>query len=353
MQVERNFIYKIKKFLLYIIVKFIMNILRILNPRVCHLDENLANLFSYELLVLASRCSFKTLESAVKIFDVAQPAGINFSAEHFYSPIPNKQEINDSVFTHRYDNIPGLELSEEQHIKILQELSPFCEELSGIQKRTDNILEFSWENPAFNRSDSIVLYCMVRTLKPKKIIEIGSGWTSLMSHNALLKNGSGELVCIEPYPMESTKELAKSSDRVTLINKKIQDIDMSIFSSLGKNDILFIDSSHVSKIGSDVNREFFEIIPFVKPGVVIHIHDMFFPYDYPKSWVMDRNIFWNEQYLLMAFLAFNDSFKIKFSNIYSGKELTRDYQKHLGYFLESLEAKSLIGGGSLWLERES
>ena len=186
---------------------------------------------------------------------------------------------------------------------------------------------------------------MLRKLKPKKIIEIGSGFSTLMGLRAILKNASGRYTCVEPYPNENIKTLAKANI-IDLVESGVQTVPLELFWSLEANDVLFIDSSHVCKTGSDVNYEFLKIIPHLKKGVVVHVHDIFFPFDYPRSWVVEKQIFWNEQYILMALLAFNNEFSMLIPNqIFSTDQGLR------GEFQKSFPYSPVVGGGSFWFQR--
>jgi len=186
---------------------------------------------------------------------------------------------------------------------------------------------------------------MIRHLHPTTIIEIGSGYSTLFALKALHQNGSGKIICIEPYPMDFIIELAHRGD-IELIDKRVQDISQDCFERLSENDILFIDSTHVSKSGSDVNHEIFKILPTIKRGVYAHFHDIFFPWDYPESWLREKMIFWNEQYILSAFLAFNRHFEIVLSSQYIGRELP-DVTRESCW----VPVDSIPGGGSLWIKR--
>src|SRR5436309_6462906 len=156
--------------------------------------------------------------------------------------------------------------------------------------------------------DALVAYCMVRQFQRRLIIETGSGLSSLLLAQAAAKNNGATLICIEPFPQKFLKEGFPGLR--SLIEKKAQDIDLEFFSQLESGDILFIDSSHTVKIGGDVNYLFLEVLPRLKPGVIVHVHDIFLPFDYRRDWVMDEFHFWSEQYLLQAFLSFNAEFEV-------------------------------------------
>ena len=174
-------------------------------------------------------------------------------------------------------------------------------------------------NGGFESVDGEILYCVIRSFKPKRILEVGSGNSTYLSAQAILKNKEKnghecELIAVEPYPNNVLK--AGFPGLSELIPAKIQDIPLAELSKLEENDILFIDSSHVLKIGSDVQYEYLEILPRLNKGVIVHIHDIFLPAEYKKDWVLKDYRFWTEQYLLQAFLAFNDSFEIFWAGSY-------------------------------------
>ena len=195
---------------------------------------------------------------------------------------------------------------------------------------------------------------------PKKIIEIGSGNSTLLMYNTKKKfNLDIEIICIEPYPEESTditsdnnwlKTLAKKGE-ITLIEKNLENVNVKLFKELGENDMLFIDSTHVAKLDSDVMYYFTKLFPLLNTGVMIHIHDIFFPYDYPLDWLKEGR-FWNEQYFLYVFLQFNTKFKIQFCNSYAlhkfGDKL-KDIQKNSYEFRNGIVSEA-FGGGSIWLK---
>jgi hypothetical protein len=201
--------------------------------------------------------------------------------------------------------------------------------------------------------DALVAYCMVRQFQPGLIIEIGSGFSSLLLAQAAARNGSSNLTCIEPFPREVVQKGFPGLQ--SLIEKKVQDIDLEFFSQLESGDFLFIDSSHTVKIGGDVNYLFLEVLPRLKPGVIVHIHDIFLPVEYRRDWVMGEFRFWSEQYLLQAFLTFNSEFEVLMANRY----LAHKYLKDLKAAFPSLEKLTAIsknsagwGGGSFWMRRK-
>jgi hypothetical protein len=175
---------------------------------------------------------------------------------------------------------------------------------------------------------------MIRRLRPSKILEIGSGNSTYISAMATVRNkeqGSDcELICIEPFPNVILRKGFPGLSR--LVVRPMQEVSLAEFENLGENDILFIDSSHMLKIGSDVQRIYLEVLPVLKKGVVVHIHDIFLPAEYPRQWVMEHRMFWNEQYLLQAFLTFNERFEVlwagSYMHLWHGDELGRAFKSY-------------------------
>jgi len=212
-------------------------------------------------------------------------------------------------------------MNEQGQEKMLRELSKYRGEYDSFPKNpTATPHEFYLDNGTYLEVDAEVLYSMVRQLKPRRVVEVGSGFTTLLVAKAIRKNSeedSGyrcDFSAIEPYPSPVLKEGFPGLTK--LIEAPVQKVPFGLFESLAENDILLIDSSHVLKIGSDVLREYLEIVPKLKKGVVVHVHDIFFPREYPREWVKDEHRFWTEQYLLQAFLAFNDSYEVMLSTSY-------------------------------------
>ena len=235
---------------------------------------------------------------------------------HFYSPIPDLNEIRqneEKVFQRRPRTIPGIELNEEAQLQLFEKFKKYYYTLPFRAEKTKG-LRYYFENPAFSYADGIFLYSMIRHVKPKKIIEVGSGYSSAatLDTNELFFDGAIKCTFIEPYPDLLLSLMKKGDeDRVTIISSKLQNVSLNVFSELSAGDILFIDSTHVSKTNSDVNYVFFELLPFLAEGVYIHIHDITFPFEYPKEWVYEGRA-WNEAYLLRAFLQYNSAFEIVF-----------------------------------------
>jgi len=256
-----------------------------------------------------------------KLFTLWQKLGFHITINDYYEPIPDTRTLKDDLWQ-KPSELVGIDMNEEGQINLLSMFSSkFKEEYESFPRNKTSIpYQYYVNNGAFESVDGEILYCMIRHFKPKKIFEIGSGNSTYLSAQAILKNEEEdndyecELVAIEPYPNDILK--AGFPGLSKLIPKKVQDIPLSEFKKLSENDILFIDSSHVLKIGSDVQYEYLEILPRLNKGVIVHAHDIFLPAEYPKEWILKDYRFWTEQYLLQAFLSFNDSFEVLWGGSY-------------------------------------
>ena len=227
--------------------------------------------------------------------------GYHIRPIHYYEPLPDFRSITTEQITRRRE-FRGIDFRWDDQLALLNELTAYRDELST--------LEFNFDNDFFNGFDAAVYYSLIRRLMPQRIIEIGGGYSTQLASKALAANCKGTLTCIEPYP----ERLNGASQKVELLQKPVEQIDVAFFSCLEAGDILFIDSSHTVKFGSDVCYEFLEILPRLAPGVWIHVHDIFFPHDYPAEWLIQRRLALNEQYLLEAFLSFNQHFQVALAN---------------------------------------
>ena len=267
---------------------------------------------------------------------------------HYYSPLPNLDEVRENaerIFGEVPTDIPEISLNKQQQLALLKEFKIYYDELP-FQPAKEGDLRYYFENPSYSYSDAIFLYCMIRHFKPKRIIEIGSGYSScaILDTNELFFGDSIEIVFIEPYP-ELLLSLTNNTDQenIKIIAKRLQDIGLDEFKVLQKNDILFIDSTHVSKVGSDVNRIFFDILPILQDGVLIHFHDILYPFEYPQDWILQGRA-WNEAYLLRAFLQYNRSFHIVLMNTFLEYFHARLFQEEFPLCLKNT-------GASIWIRK--
>jgi len=284
-------------------------------------------------------------------FPLWQQLGVHVTPVHYYQPIPDTRALTDSVWEGRSELV-GVDLNQSAQLKLLDEFSAgWKQEYEKFPRSKEHVQhsQFYMDNSAFTSVDAEVLYCMIRMFKPRKIIEIGSGYSTLLSAQAILRNKaeiglSCELLACDPYPSEF---LVKGFPGLAgVVQKRVEEIPLSFFASLVENDILFIDSSHVLKIGGDVQFEFLEILPRLANGVLVHVHDIFLPAEYLKEWVKHDREFFSEQYLLQAFLTFNKSFRVLWAASYM----------HLNH-PEKLEAafcsyeRTQRWPGSFWIQR--
>jgi predicted O-methyltransferase YrrM len=289
-----------------------------------------------------------------------------FKPGHFYSVIPN---INKD-YNNNSTKFLNLNFNEESHKTILNELNNYLIhfdkefgsikniqytniEYKNIVEKNQNEFKYTLLNGAFEWMDARLLHYFLQKNKPKKIIEIGSGNSTLLIYNTKqMFNLDLEIICIEPYPSNYLVSLHDKGE-ITLIKNNLENIDLNIFTTLTENDILFIDSSHVLKLDSDVLYYFTKIFPLINKGVLIHIHDIFFPYDYPLDWLKEGR-FWNEQYFLYVFLQYNDKYKIKFCNSYSQFKYSEELeiiQKNTYERVNNI-ANNVFSGSSIWLTVE-
>ncbi len=267
---------------------------------------------------------------------------------HFYSPIPSSDEINRDearIFGPPPRHLGGIDLADDAQLALLRSFDTFYRELPfGPDPREG--LRYYYENPAYSYSDGIFLHCMIRHLRPSRIIEVGSGYSSCMilDTNDLHFDGAIETTFIEPYP-ELLESLLTDADRdrVRILPTRVQDVDLDEFARLESGDVLFIDSTHVSKIGSDVNWIVFEVLPTLAPGVHVHFHDIYYPFEYPQVWIREGRS-WNEAYLLRAFLQFNAAFDIVLMSTYLQHNHREFFVEHMPLCLEN-------PGGNIWLRR--
>jgi hypothetical protein len=281
-------------------------------------------------------------------YTIFMKLGIFPILDNYYEPLvnPHKHLTN---FMWKERTLVGIDLNILEQLSILEKFN-FQEELLNIPLEKKGVSQYYYNNGLYEAGDSEYLYCFIRQIKPKRIIEIGSGNSTLMVRNAIRKNVlevddyNCEHICIEPYEMPWLKDIG-----VELIREKVENIDLKFFQKLEENDILFIDSSHIIRPQGDVLYEFLEILPSLKIGVYIHVHDIFTPRDYPNHWILDEHLLWNEQYLLEAFLSNNSNFKITGSLNYLRNNFTSTFMEK--FPVSALSDK--VQPGAFWLKRVS
>jgi hypothetical protein len=281
-------------------------------------------------------------------FALWQGKGYHITPVHFYSPIPDTRDLLSSRIWNEEKEMVGVNMNPDSQLKLLRDgPAKYEEEFSSfVKSKTAQSLEFSLGNDTFANIDPFVLYGMVRHIKPRTIIEIGSGCSTVVSAEASRRNGHTRLVCIDPYPDERLLEKLRIGfpTSFSTIGERVENVELDVFQQLCENDILFIDSTHTVRTGGDVTHLYLEVIPRLSKGVIIHCHDILFPNDYSKDMVINQNKFWTEQYLLHAFLLFNSAFEVLFASHYMGakypNELRAAFPNALGW-----------GGGSFWMQK--
>lgn len=241
--------------------------------------------------------------------------GLSVTPSHFYFPVPSLKSLEEKDWM-ACRPCRAFDLRLQDQIRRLdQELLPFAAEWTFAETSAGDKQGFHFENGFFECVDAEVAYSFVRHRKPSRIIEIGSGHTTLLLAAALGRNkiaGSpGELISINPHPAPFLRSAI--CDAGQLIERPVQQVPLDLFRTLRADDILFIDSSHVVSMDNDVLYECLCILPELAPGVLVHFHDVFTPLDYPEKFVKKNLCFWGEQYLLEAFLSFNTEFKVVWS----------------------------------------
>jgi len=259
--------------------------------------------------------------------------------DHYYQPLINPEKHLLTPL-HQDRILSGINFNIDEQLETLMAFN-YNDELKifPIDKRND--LEYYYKNGSFESGDGEFLYNIIRLKNPTTFIEIGCGFSTLMANSAIKKNNNGcKHICIEPYEVGWISKLD-----VTVIRKKVEEVDIDIFKSLQKNDILFIDSSHIIRPQGDVLLEYLQILPRLNGGVIIHVHDIFTPKDYLEEFVFRYHYMWNEQYLLEALLTNTNSYKIIGA---------LNYLKH--HYFDELSAKSPIlkqqayrEPGSFWM----
>lgn len=287
-----------------------------------------------------------------------------FPDGHFYSPVVDTEEAlrdraaiwppaqNPGPLAEMMKVAPveptvhGIDWSAASHEYLLRRQFPALikgYDYPSTGPADDALEQYHEGNSQFGFADAKVLFCMLRMLQPRRIVEVGSGYSTLLMAdvNARFLGGQTSITCVEPYPRPFLRRLHERGE-IDLLEKRAQEAAGDVFDSLQAGDILFIDSSHVSKTGSDVNRLILDVLPSLKPGVVIHVHDIFFPNDYPESWVVENGFSWNEQYLLQAMLIGNPNFEV----IYGGSLARAFHRLAMVDFLGKM-----THGSSFWMRR--
>lgn len=267
---------------------------------------------------------------------------------HFDSPIPSVKALKRrevQIWSEPSRTLEGVDLREDAQLALLETLAQYATDLH-IEAQKKEPIRFFYENGFFGYSDGFLLACMLRYLRPKKLIEVGSGFSSglILDINDQYLDYVLDCTFIDPYPQRLFSLMTEQDQRqAKVLQQPVQEVNLAVFEQLAAGDILFIDSSHVCKTDSDVNYLYFKVLPRLCAGVYIHIHDIPYPFEYPKHWVLQGRA-WNEAYLLRAFLQYNSDFEIVIQNHFL-------YLFHLNQLQKLMPLCTRGDAGSIWLRK--
>ncbi len=292
-------------------------------------------------------------EPAVTPLRARRAVRVRFPPGHYYSPMPDARALAEEprrsqVWPAEPPATPGIDWRDEAQVALCRDVFAAQERLDLAFEATGDPTAYHAANDQYPALDAWVLEGLLRHLRPRRMIEVGSGYSSLVTArvNRELLDGAMRFTCIEPYPRDFLRDGVEGiSD---LRKELIQDSPLELFDELGDGDVLFIDTSHTVKTGGDVPWLFNQVLPRLAPGVVVHVHDIFLPDDYPQEWVLD-GWGWNEQYLVQSFLAFNSGVEI----LFAVHAMIRRHEDELRRAFPGLAKPEHVarGGGSLWLRR--
>ena len=289
---------------------------------------------------------YRELEEITTTASEARRAAGRWPPGHFYSPIPSGAEIRWGVARARNNTeFGGIDMRDAAQRELLGKLALEYPRLR-FEETPNPDTRFFFTNPSYGHYDAVLLACMILHFRPARIVEVGSGFTSMLmlDVNDRYFDGSIQLTFVEPNPRILNANMRpEDRDRARVIEQRVQDAPLSIFRELEANDILFIDSSHVAKTGSDVNHLFFEVLPVIRPGVLVHLHDITGNFEYPEEWLLEGRV-WNEIYLLRAFLMHNRAFEVLLHSV-------RVRERNGAFMREAMPLCMQGGGGQFWIRR--
>ncbi len=279
--------------------------------------------------------------------------GLHVLPVHYYSPVPCMRDLRKNVeYWYKEGSFTGVNFNIKEQLDFLDKLKKYKNEYDALTPYDEVVKQRLGEG--YGEVEAHILYAMIRYFKPHTIIEVGSGISTFFSANALSFNKSRDLIdskiiCIEPYPWQKLKDMS-GNGILEIIAKPVQEVDIEFFKTLKEGDILFIDSSHVVKAGSDVNYLYLEVLPNLNKGIIIHIHDIFFPYPSFNSelWMFGEHRFWTESDLVQAFLIYNAVFKMLLCSSYLHYKRPKSLQSAFNIYNPKKHFPS-----SLWLQKVS
>jgi predicted O-methyltransferase YrrM len=266
----------------------------------------------------------------------ARALGFDLEERHFYSPIPRLSEVAES-FWHEPASMCGVRLNVDRGIELL------AGPLQGHISSFTSAGAFHLKNGTYEGGDAEVLYAMIKHAQPRRIVELGSGASSALIASAV-EGLDVDYRIFDPYPNRYWESAVKESG-FTIRAVSATQVPMAEFIALGAGDVLFVDTTHTVRIGGDVTQIVLEVLPALASGVLVHFHDIFLPYHYPKQWVEQGRRYWAEQYLLQAFLAFNSHFEV----VLPLHAISREHPGRLGQIVPSFGPD--VHPGAFWIKR--
>ena len=241
----------------------------------------------------------------------ADRIGLQVVPKTFYSPVPDLRGLDSTIWARRSD-LRGIDFDLDAQVAWLEGvLGRAMQEFAAPDRSTGRRDEYTLANDSYGRVGADVLHGVVRAIQPRRIVELGSGQSTLVMAAAAERNraegADTELRAFDPFPTVVHTGLAGLT---SLEPTPAQEVPLEVFTALEAGDVLFVDTTHTVKLGSDVNRIVLDVLPVLAPGVLVHVHDIFLPYEYPRRWAEELSLFWAEQYLLQAFLSGNRNFEV-------------------------------------------
>jgi predicted O-methyltransferase YrrM len=277
---------------------------------------------------------------------------LDITRSSFYSPIVDRAEVRDratSVWSSRAQSptdMPGLDFRPDHQAGLLAgPMGRYMRECRfTAEAPADGSTSYYVNNGQFGDMDARMLTGMLRHYAPRRVVEVGSGFSTIVMNDVVANHfrGTMSVTAIEPFP----RPFLATLPHVRLIQSKVQDVELAAFEQLESGDLLFIDSSHVSKTGSDVNHLFFDVLPRLRPGVLIHVHDIWLPLEYPEQWVLTEARSWNEQYVLRALLTGSHLYEVELAGMYLSH-----FQRPLLEATLGEVATTMGGGSSFWIRK--
>ena len=285
----------------------------------------------------------------LKAFPLFERLGVHVTPVHHTQPIPDTRRLDAEIWR-RTSAMVGIDMREADQVRLVEDFARrFRAEYDALPRaKLSGPPRFYLDNPFFGSVDAEMLYSMIRATKPRRIFEIGAGFSTLLAAQAVERNVADGAPCrlesYDPFPAAYLRNGIAGLEAIEAT--AAQDIPLSVFEALDAGDILFLDSTHVIRVGGDVVYEVLEVLPRLRPGVLVHLHDIFLPAEYPRDWIMEQRLFWNEQYLLQAFLSFNAAYEVVwgagFMHLHHPRELAAAFASY---------DPAVTRPGSFWVRR--